>query len=81
LLRFLTRRCRFTSEWKDSTEHWHHVLDQGTGGRRMRDDLHALARRRERSASAEMRIALRNHLSQPPPEQARQREEQDSTTA
>ena len=49
--------------------------------RRMRDDLHALARRRERSASAEMRIALRNHLSQPPPEQARQREEQDSTTA
>jgi hypothetical protein len=47
--------------------------------RRMRDDLHALARRRERSASAEIRIALRNHLSQPPPSEQQQHDDLEST--
>jgi hypothetical protein len=49
--------------------------------RQLRDELHAAARRQERSASALIRIAVRAMLAgQPPPsEQAQQRDKQDST--
>jgi hypothetical protein len=45
---------------------------------RMRDALHAAARRQERSASALIRIAVRNLLAAPPPPQTPPHGEPDS---